>query len=275
VRLAAARVALAVALCAGAAPAGATWSIVAVDPETGEAGAAAASCTADVDQIASVVAGRGAVVSQAVMNPRALEAAAARLASGAAAAEVLDAITAPDFDPQRWWSWLSGRETRQYGVTVRDQTPGAVAFTGLRTVAWSGGLQGDHVSVQGNMLRGPEVVADALAAFEAASACDLPERLLAALEAGAAAGGDRRCSRRIGGALSAYLEVAGARGEPRLRLTAGGDRELHALGSLWHLLLPVDDEELSDPIVPLREELRAWRESHPPRRAACPPRADA
>lgn len=102
------------------------------------------------------------------------------------------------------------------------------------------------VSVQGNLLAGPRVVADAMAAFRAAaadSATTLADRLLLALEAGAAAGGDVRCPGQT--ALSAFLIVAGPddrRDAQHLRLYVNGQPEGGA-----------------NPVVLLRQRYAEWR----------------
>jgi hypothetical protein len=101
---------------------------------------------------------------------------------------------------------------RQYGVVALGHEEASRTYTGTWTIGWAGAATGRGVAVQGNLLRGPEVVATALAAFEAKPGCALAERLLLALEAGAARGGDRRCAPEQA-ALSAVLAVAGP-GDP-------------------------------------------------------------
>lgn len=186
-------------------PASATWSLVAVDGETREVGVAIASCIGGVARTIRVAPGRGVVAAQAWTSFRGRDRAAEMLAAGASAEAVLDAVANADYD--RWSLPLF--ELRQYGVAALAGAAAARAFTGGSTTDWKGDRQGEAVSVQGNMLRGAAVVDDALAAFRAAAAAGRPlaERLLAGLEAGAAAGGDWRCS-RARAALSALLLVA-------------------------------------------------------------------
>jgi uncharacterized Ntn-hydrolase superfamily protein len=221
---------------AWAAPAFATWSIVAVDPETREVGYAAASCTADVHQIGALVPGRGGVVAQAMMNEAGRVRGASRLRSGAEPEEILTDLTGSDFDRSRWWSWWSGAQVRQYGVATLEPLA-AASFTG-------------------------------------AAACDLSDRLLLALEAGARAGGDRRCVRQLT-ALTAAIEVAGPDDPPdrpglQLRMT----RENSDLGitrSIWHLVRPFRGTTRQNPVVQLRTAYDAWRDEHPSRRGECHP----
>lgn len=197
----------------------ATWSIVAVDPKTREVGAAAASCiysdTLSIDQIAELVPGTGGVVAQALANLEAADAIADAIARGESPAAALSAATAPGADERLG---LDLSRLRQYGAVTFDAGP--VSFTGTWNGDWAGARAGSSVSVQGNILRGPEVVEGALAAFEKEAPACLAERLLSALEAGARAGGDRRCVAELG-ALTAFLAVAqpsDPRGEPSLRL---------------------------------------------------------
>ena len=187
----------ALGLAAWAPPAGATWSLVALDPETGEVGAAAATCGKMVWVIAEVVPGRGAVVAQAdtLLDGRDLAAEAIR--AGRTPTEILFELTDPTFDP--------AFETRQYGVAALYGEP--AAFTGAETedVALS---RGDGVvTVQGNLLTGATVVEDAFAAFQDAEGEPMEERLMRGLEAGAAQGGDSRCPPDRA-AKSAFITVA-------------------------------------------------------------------
>jgi len=197
----------------------ATWSIVAVDAHTREVGAAAASCILSdeitIDDIAVLVPGTGAVVAQAFANLDAGRAIADAIARGDSPAAALAEVTAPGADERLG---VDVSRLRQYGAVTFEAGP--VSYTGAWNGDWAGARAGPGVSVQGNILRGPEVVAEALAAFEQDAAVCLAERLLRALEAGAHAGGDRRCAAELG-SLSAFVAVAqpgDARDEPSLRL---------------------------------------------------------
>jgi uncharacterized Ntn-hydrolase superfamily protein len=157
-----------------------TFSIVAFDGETGDLGVAVASkfpCVGAVVPWAK--AGVGAVATQSWANtdfgPDGLGLMAAGLPAGAA----LDAVLEPDGD----------REERQVGFV--DAHGGAASFTGANCMDWAGGRTGDAFATQGNILAGADVV-DALAETFMRTEGDLCDRLLAALLAGDAAGGDRR-----------------------------------------------------------------------------------
>lgn len=157
-----------------------TFSIAAFDSRTGDLGIAVASkfpCVGAVVPWAK--AGVGAVATQAWANTSFGPAGLDRMGSGDSAEQALNAIVAAD----------EGREDRQAGMV--DARGGASTFTGSKCMDWAGGVTGDGFAAQGNILVGPQVV-DALAGTFTQAEGDLCDRLLAALLAGDAAGGDRR-----------------------------------------------------------------------------------
>lgn len=164
-----------------AAPAAATFSIVAYDAETGEVGVAVQSRVYGVGQrVAWARGGVGAVATQANSNESFGPQGLALLAAGLSAEEALKQLLAHD----------EGRDQRQLGIVDMD---GAVAaWTGPGCSDWAGDRQGAAFSCQGNILAGAAVVDDMAQAFAAAEGRELADRLIAALEAGQAAGGDRR-----------------------------------------------------------------------------------
>lgn len=266
---------LALPLAVGPMPeeARATWSIVAVDPETREVGAAAATCTVGVEAIHGAVPGRGLILAQAATNLAARNHGVEMIASGASPREVIDVIATEEFNPGRPWN-APWRE-QQYGVAVLGADPAVVHFTGADTVPWSGARAEGNVSVQGNMLYGPEVVDAAFRAFRedaGSPTCrrSLAERLLLALEAGAERGGDKRCSRERG-ALTAFLAVSrpdDSADLPSLYLVA--PRAFGLLGSLRHMLFPYSpSEETPPPVRQLRAMYESWLETHPGWRDSC------
>lgn len=232
--------------------AGATWSIAAVDPSTREVGVAVASCveapygTTILPFVAGLAPGHGALAAQARYDAPLRDRALALLQRGATPQALIDAMVAGD----------PGGATRQYGVVAIDL--GSAVFTGSEAHAWAGHRQGRGVTVQGNLLRGPEVVEHALAAFEAAPAeCPwtLADRLMLALEAGAARGGDGRCSAEQA-ALAAVLRVA----------VPGDDPEAPTLDLRVSSQIPGG----AAPIALLRVEYDRWRRLHPPDASRCP-----
>jgi uncharacterized Ntn-hydrolase superfamily protein len=158
----------------------ATFSIVAFDPETKALGVAVQSKFLAVGAIVPWArAGAGAVATQAKANfnygPRGLE----LMSQGKTAEETVEALISSDDE----------REHRQLGVV--DARGRAATFTGSECFEWAGGVAGEHYAAQGNILVGRETVEAMAKTFEA-TAGDLAERLLAALDAGQVAGGDSR-----------------------------------------------------------------------------------
>ncbi|MEW6567441.1 MAG: DUF1028 domain-containing protein [Chloroflexota bacterium] len=203
-----------------------TFSIVAMDADSPEWGIAVASRVPDVGYaVAWVQAGVGAVASQAQLNPYLGAWALQELAAGAEAPQALDTVLAKDPTP----------ELRQVGLV--DRQGRTAAHTGKSTLEWAGHRTAPGVSVQGNILAGPRVLDHMLDAFGAARG-PLGERLLAALEAGEQAGGDRR------GRQSAALFVRRARGGYQ-----GVDDRL--------IELKVTDHQ--DPIPELRRLYEIWQ----------------
>ncbi|MGH7043950.1 MAG: DUF1028 domain-containing protein [Acetobacteraceae bacterium] len=179
-----------------------TWSILACDPATGALGAAVASRFFAVGALTIVVEGGVAALStQALVNPMYAVRALPLLRAGEDPADVLAGLVGAD----------AGADQRQ--VHILD-TQGRIArHTGAGCIAWAGAVHGADVSVAGNMLAGPDVVARTLDAFAAATG-ELAERLLSAMEAGEAAGGDRR------GKQAAALKICSRDPYPDLDLRA-------------------------------------------------------
>jgi uncharacterized Ntn-hydrolase superfamily protein len=250
-----------------ASPAQATWSIVAVDPETRQVGAAGASCIEDVEVIAGLVPGTGVVVAQSVMNEAGRDRGVELLRAGRTPLEILAEITSLDFDSERWLL-PGGRSWRQYAIASLDG-PSQAAFTGEKALAWNGSMQAPGVAVAGNILVGPDVVARALLAFGTPGGGDqctptLADRLVAALWAGAQAGGDRRCVAELA-ALSAFVEVANPDDTPdapslRIVVPYTGSRENGLLRQGWRQLRPKRGTAQENPVRKLRELYLSWSE---------------
>jgi len=159
-----------------------TYSIVAVDPATGEVGVGVQSRYFAVGRIVPWVRpGVGAVATQSNCNasygPEGLD----LLAQGVSPAEVIERLSARD--PER--------ETRQWAII--DMAGEAACRTGSQCNAWAGQRPGTNCHAQGNLLSGPEVV-DALADEFARATGSLADRIMRGLEAAEAAGGDLRGS---------------------------------------------------------------------------------
>ncbi len=157
-----------------------TWSILARDAQ-GQFGLAIASRFFAVGALClHSQRGVGALATQALMNPLYGPAGLALLAAGQPAAEALAELIASD----------AGREHRQ--LHLLPATGPAAAHTGAACIDWCGHQLFDDFSVAGNMLAGPQVLAATADAYLSAAGLPLAERLLAAMAAGEAAGGDKR-----------------------------------------------------------------------------------
>lgn len=168
-----------------------TFSIVARSDDGAAWGVAVASKFLSVGSaVPAAAAGIGAVATQAYANTLYKRDGLARLRAGDRADTVVETLLAAD----------DGREHRQLGVV--DAEGGSATFTGAECLDWAGGTSGDGYAAQGNILVGPQVVEAMRDAWLEASEQPFSDRLLAALTAGDAAGGDRR------GRQSAALLVA-------------------------------------------------------------------
>lgn len=171
-----------------------TFSIVARDPAAGELGIAVQSKFLAVGAVVPWArAGIGAIATQAWANtsygPRGLE----LLASGLSATEAIAQLTTED----------EGRAERQVGIVDIEGEP--ATYTGDKCFPWAGGFVGEHYTCQGNILVSEETVLAMARTFEQTPG-RLCDRLVAALAAGQAAGGDSR------GQQSAALLVVSAGG---------------------------------------------------------------
>jgi uncharacterized Ntn-hydrolase superfamily protein len=172
-----------------------TYSIVARDRASGELGIAVQSHWFSVGSIVSWAApGIGAVATQSIAEPAHGPGALELIAAGRSAAATLDELLATDAQAR----------FRQLGAIAAEGPP--AARTGEGCIPHAGDVQGSDHSAQANMMASPEVWPAMSAAFEAAEG-PLARRLLAALEAAEAAGGDAR------GRQSAALLVVPGSGE--------------------------------------------------------------
>jgi uncharacterized Ntn-hydrolase superfamily protein len=158
-----------------------TFSIAARCARTGMLGVAVSTAVPGVGSLCPFVqAGVGAIATQSWVNPYLGIDGLKLLARGLTAQEALQQLI--DGDP--------GRAVRQVGIVDREGR--SAAWSGGECVPWFGHITGPDFAVQGNMLVGEQTVQAMVSAFEQAAALELPERLLVALEAGQAAGGDKR-----------------------------------------------------------------------------------
>ena len=169
-----------------------TFSIVAHCRRTGQLGVAVSTAVPAVGSMCPYVKpGVGAVSTQSWVNPYLAIDALQLMERGEPGPAALQAVIARD----------EARDVRQLGLV--DAQGRAASWSGDLCTEWFGHLVDAHFAVQGNMLVGEATVSAMAAAYRAAASRALPERLLLALEAGQAAGGDKR------GRQSASLTVYG------------------------------------------------------------------
>lgn len=273
--LASSLVVLLLAACAGPGPEPitelemTTWSVVAVDPATGDVGVAVSSCVPTFgDAVAALVPGKGAAATQAGFDVRNRNRVYEAIQEGLLAEEVILRV----IDPQ----WDSATDRRQYGVvTMHD---GLVHTAGFTTPSRQGitlgedggeryaGVMADAshgVSSQGNTLESPEVVSAPLDAYrweDPAGFNALPDRLMRALEAGSVAGGDVRCNSENVRQTTAMATILVARGGDEPYATENiGETDAGTPDAPW-LALSVHTERLAEnPLLELRRQYDAWR----------------
>jgi uncharacterized Ntn-hydrolase superfamily protein len=203
-----------------------TWSIVAFDAKTGAFGATVATrAFASGAFVPFVRAGVGAVGTQSLTNRYLAPVVLDGLARGLSPKLAIEAAVAGD----------EGRDVRQ--IHAVDSQGRFAGWTGRHCVEWAGHLGEPFISVAGNMLSNDRVAQATLDGFKADPSASLPERMMAAMEAGEAAGGDRR------GRQSAGMVMVTTEDFPDLSLR-------------------VDDA--AEPLPELRRLLGIWRRDRAP-----------
>jgi uncharacterized Ntn-hydrolase superfamily protein len=158
-----------------------TWSIIAREPATGAFGIAVATRFFAVGSLCPHAESEaGALCTQALVNPNYGPAGLKLLRDGVPAAEVVRRLTASD----------AGAAHRQ--LHVIDRSGRIAAHTGASCIGWFGDTHAEDYSIAGNMLAGPAVLDATASAYLANTGRPFAERLIRALEAGEAAGGDKR-----------------------------------------------------------------------------------
>ena len=241
-----------------------TYSIVALDPDTGDVGIAGASCVPiSAGAMATFVPGKGAAVTQAAFTPQNQSKVFDLLLQGATAEEIISFMSNEAYD--------ANADIRQYGaVTLSGADAQVAGYTGSDNNYWAGDSQDMEmaVSVQGNTLAGPAVVADALDAFHGKSQgeLELSDRLLRALEAASAAGGDKRCNHDDfqQTAQAAFIAVSKADQLP-YKASLVKDPAANDPSRPWLYISVIEAKSGPNPLVGLRTEYDQWRvESLPP-----------
>lgn len=229
-----------------------TFSIVARNTDGTEWGVAVASKFLAVGAVVPAARAQvGAIATQSYANVAYLPDGLRLLGDGHSAQYTMDALLAPDED----------RDKRQVGIV--DAAGRATTFTGPGCHDWAGGIAGDGVAIQGNILAGPQVV-EAMHASWLASPVDAPlgRRLLAALRAGDEAGGDRRG--RESAALLVVSEGAGYGGGNDVLLDLRVDDhpapcpELERLLDLHHVYFEAPAPGALVPLADVNADIKRW-----------------
>lgn len=234
-----------------------TFSIIAVDPDTGEVGSAGASCVTGIgaqgiiDIITDIIPGKGGVNSQAfVCIPNTnLQNAIVRMQEGDSPSEIItwlmgnDACSSQNFDPA----------FRQYGIADLDDNnnPRTAGFSGVNTDDYKEDRQGANYSVQGNILLNQTVIDNMETNFTTTDGT-LADKLMAALQGANFAGADSRCLAAGTSSTTAYLTVYAADdtpGNPTIRLNIGeqasGVEPIDLLQEAYDELLSVEENALA------------------------------
>jgi uncharacterized Ntn-hydrolase superfamily protein len=158
-----------------------TWSIIAKDEPTGRIGIVVATRFFAVGaMVPHIKTGVGAVATQAFINPLYGPQGLALLERGLGADETIARLTAVD----------QGRDNRQ--LHIMDKAGRFAAYTGAACIDWCGHAVRSTFSIAGNMLAEPTVLTETIRAYEAAPGLPFARRLISAMQAGEAAGGDKR-----------------------------------------------------------------------------------
>jgi uncharacterized Ntn-hydrolase superfamily protein len=224
-----------------------TYSIAACDLGAGHWGVATQSKFLAVGSVVPWAEPQiGAIATQAYANPRYGADGLALLRDGLSAQEVVDRLTSAD----------EGRDHRQLGVV--DREGGSATFTGKECLDWAGGTTGHCYAAQGNILVSGATVDAIAASFESSAGKPLAERLIDALDAAQAAGGDRR-----GQQSSALLVVEKDGGYAKLSDTIvdlrveDHERPLEELRRLYGLHQAIFGETPREEWLPIDDELAA------------------
>lgn len=253
-------------LCAAPATSWATWSIVVVDTETREVGVAAATCLSNFDLQANlpmILVDVGAAAAQALVDTGAANRIRIRneMIAGTPPNRILAVLAAAD----------SSYQSRQFGIM--DAKGRAVTFTGFGANPYDSGMTGQQgnlvYSIQGNVLTGAPVLTQARDALLSTPG-DIPEKLMAAMEAAAAMGGDGRCSCSTNNPTSCGSPPSSFEKSAHIGfvvLARSGDMDGTCTGAAgcangsYYLSLnvPFQPVDAPDPVIQLRELFDFWR----------------
>ena len=185
-----------------------TFSIVAIDPITGEIGSAGATCgdnitwpgTPGAALISDIIPGKGAIHTQSYWNNTNQNNAHLQLLNDANSQEIIDWLILNDAE--------GNASIRQYGVVTNiDNTLTSAAFTGSNCFDYKNHILGDNYSIQGNILLGQSIL-DSMESRFVNTDGSLAEKLMASLQGAKVIGADTRCAVENVSSLTAFLRVA-------------------------------------------------------------------
>ncbi len=177
----------------------ATFSIVAVDPETGEVGSAGGSCIAGSIIISDIHVGLGSIHTQSYYHPTNQNNASSYMEQGYSPEEIVDLLESNDV--------ANNPGIRQYGVVDLEDNGRSASFTGENCTDWKGHINGPTYAIQGNILLGYHVL-EAMESNFLETDGHLSTRLMAALQGANIPGADTRCLDEGISTLSAFIRVA-------------------------------------------------------------------
>ena len=249
-------------------PALATWSIAIADSESKEVAVGTVTCLTDLDLLASVpvvVVGTGAAAVQASGDFDGLRRPIiyTQLRQHTAPQDILTILES-----------VTGHQSRQYGIA--DTMGRAVTFSGDSTFQWSGGVVGTigtmTYAIQGNILAG-DCVVPAIEDAVRNTPGDIPDKLMAGMEAAGLAGGDGRCSctssapESCGCPPESFAKPGHIGGMIVARIGDLDDGNCNANGCAdgnYFMRFNVAGQDVADPdpVLQLRQQFDAWREAH-------------
>ena len=176
-----------------------TFSIVAVDPETGEVGSAGGSCIAGSIIISDIHITQGVIHTQSYYHPTNQNNASNYMDQGYSPQEIIGYLVENDV--------ANNPGVRQYGVVDLENNGRSASFTGGACSDWKGHLNGDTYAIQGNILLGPQILDQMEENFLNTNG-PLSHKLMAALQGAKIPGADTRCLNEGISTLSSFIRVA-------------------------------------------------------------------
>jgi uncharacterized Ntn-hydrolase superfamily protein len=215
-----------------------TFSIVAVDPVTGQVGSAGASCIAGSIIISDVHPGVGVIHTQSFYLAQNQNYANYLMNQGYSPQEIIDSLVANDAQ--------NNPAIRQYGIVDLIGGGRSAAYTGASCIDYKGHLLGPDYAIAGNILLGPQIL-DSMETKFLNTPGTLADKLMAALQGAKVIGADTRCTSRGTSSISAFIRVANPQdttGQLHLHLnvnnTPVGVDPIDSLQILYNMWIPVE-----------------------------------